>query len=150
MVRARELQFLAVCMLVGGLALLVVAAINGDADLSIFLIFPVISGTGAAFAIGALLFVVGIFLAFFAFSLNLIPSGVPASEAYVERRPRQGEATDQSGRPHEGGSKFGGVVFIGPIPIVFGSGPKMGRLMLVASIVIAIFLIVFILGALWI
>ncbi len=150
MVRARELQFLAVCVLAGGIALLAMAAINGDADLSIFIIFPVISGEGAAFAIGALLFFIGVFLAFFAFSLGLVPSGAPASEAYVERRPRQGGPGDRGGPPPEGGSKWGGVVFIGPIPIVFGSGPRMGRLMMVAAIVIAILLIVFILGALFV
>jgi uncharacterized membrane protein len=47
------------------------------------------------------------------------------------------------GRP-----EWGGVVFIGPVPLAFGSSPRMGRWMTLASIVMGILFLVFILGLL--
>ena len=37
-------------------------------------------------------------------------------------------------------------MFVGPIPIAFGSNPRMNRLMLVAAIVMAVLFFVFLLG----
>jgi len=40
------------------------------------------------------------------------------------------------------------VVFIGPVPIAFGSTPRTTALMLAAAVVIGLLLLVFVLGAL--
>lgn len=126
-------------MLAGGVVLLGWAVSRGEAELYLFLIFPVVSGTGPIFAAGTLLLIVGVLATFMALSVR--GAGATAWEP-VEAPPRT-EAPQQA---PQGGVEFGGVVFIGPIPIVFGRGHQMGRWMLVASIVFAILLMVFILG----
>ena len=44
-----------------------------------------------------------------------------------------------------GSASFGGVIFIGPIPIVFGAGPKATWLILFAIVLSALSIIVFVL-----
>jgi uncharacterized membrane protein len=44
------------------------------------------------------------------------------------------------------GGSAGGVIFIGPIPIVFGAGPDAGLLILIAVIIAVVILVSFALG----
>lgn len=122
---------------------------RGEAEFYLVIIIPVITGTGPVFAAGALLFFFGIMLLMFAWSLR------SATAAYAEEPAAPRDPQPQGQRPRgqpqgqpapRSGVEFGGVVFIGPIPITFGSGPKMGRLMLVAAIVMAVLMIAFFLG----
>jgi uncharacterized protein (TIGR00304 family) len=132
-------------MLVAGIALLAWAVSSGDAEFYLVVIIPVISGTGPAFGGGVLLFMLGLVVTFMGLSLRSLealdlherpPSG-----------PTTGPGTGQKGEvPPVGGTQFGGVIFLGPIPIVFGKGQRAGRWMLVASIVFGILMIVFLLG----
>ncbi|MBS3749259.1 MAG: DUF131 domain-containing protein [Candidatus Thermoplasmatota archaeon] len=55
--------------------------------------------------------------------------------------------SNQSQRGYEGEhsskkSKIGGVIFLGPIPIVFGSDKKITRSMILVSIIILIIILV--------
>jgi uncharacterized membrane protein len=43
-----------------------------------------------------------------------------------------------------GSGSFGGVIFIGPIPIVFGAGPDAGWLMLISVIIVVVTLGLFV------
>jgi uncharacterized protein (TIGR00304 family) len=114
---------------------------QGDAEISLVLIFPVISGGGVLFAISALLFAAGLFTFFVAVSLKT------ASRLVLDESPREPAARPAQPRPPAGPAQWGGVVFIGPIPIAFGSNPRMNRLMLVAAIVMALLFFAFLLGA---
>lgn len=131
----------ALALIAAGIALLVLAAAQGDVRLFLVVIVPVITGEGAAFALGALALMAGTFLAFIAIPLASAAPTVPA-----EAPPAQGPPP--AGAAPEGSSSWGGVVFIGPIPIVLGSDPGMRRFMLAAAVVMAILLAVFIAGAL--
>ena len=140
---------LGLLMLVGGIALLAWAVSSGDAEFYLVAIIPVISGSGAVFGVGVLLFMVGLIGTFLGMSLRAAegmaeefgdaPSQMPPRQAQPGHRP-------QGAPPPPGGAEFGGVVFLGPIPIVFGKGPRSNRWMLVASIVFGILMIVFLLG----
>ncbi len=52
------------------------------------------------------------------------------------------EKEDEEGKQEEK-SEFGGVIFIGPIPIVFGSSKRISKWMMIAAIVITIILVLF-------
>ena len=143
---------MAVLLVACGAASVGVAAAMGEVDVSLVLIFPVLSGSGPLFAVGAIGLFLGMLLAFLGFSMRsvrrmaLVEASAPTEEG--EDRPREEGPSGPSmfGVPG-GGSSFGGVVFVGPIPIVFGSNPRMNRLMLVAAVVMALLFFTFLIGA---
>ncbi|NOQ53004.1 MAG: DUF131 domain-containing protein [Thermoplasmata archaeon] len=140
--KGNGLLALSILMVVAGIALIVWAGLRGEAEFYLVLIIPVISGSGGVFAAGVLLLIFGIMLLFFAMSLRSVeryPDQTPQARPPA-RSPRTGEP------PTGGGARWGGVVFIGPIPITFGSGPRMGRLMVVAAIIMALLMLAFFLG----
>ena len=141
MARLPGLLIATVAFLTTGVLFLAIAAAQGDVRLYLVLIVPVITGEGAAFAIGALALMAGVLMA-----LVVLPLASAARAGPPEAPPAQGLPP----APAAGGtsSSWGGVVFIGPVPIVLGSGPGMRRYMLVAAVVMAILLAVFIAGAL--
>lgn len=101
-----------------GVLLVIAAVMRGEADLSLVLFIPVIHGGGLMLRLGILLIVASFLLWFF------LPFG--------------GSSTSGKGE-----SGYGGVVFIGPIPIVFGSDTKMTRTMLIIGLVMAVLLLLF-------
>jgi len=54
-----------------------------------------------------------------------------------------GAAMVTFGNLGSGSASFGGVVFIGPFPIVFGSGPDSGLVALTALIISAVMVVTF-------
>jgi uncharacterized protein (TIGR00304 family) len=144
MVRPSTTLAIGLLMLAAGIALLAWAVASGDARLHLVVIIPVISGTGPVFAGGTLLFMAGLMVTFVGHSLRSFER-MEALEG-PPPRPEEGEARPPAARAPAGGPEFGGVVFIGPIPIVFGKGQRTSRWMLVASVVFGILLVVFILG----
>lgn len=107
----RPLRLAALASLLAGLALLGYAVVEGEARVGLFLIFPYLVGTGGKAALGMLLlFGAAVMWAHSATRGTAPPAGellggdAPPGEARVERR-----------------SGSGGVVLLGPIPIVWGS-----------------------------
>ena len=125
----------------GGIFLIAVSVATGEADLSLVVVFPVISGTGGVFLLGMLLTVAGLLLGF---ALMVIGKTEWADHQEPAR-------TGESGLHHARGEKrevrYGGVVLIGPIPIAFGSNMRMAVTMLVVGIIIAIVILALILFA---
>jgi uncharacterized protein (TIGR00304 family) len=134
-------------ILAAGIALLAWAVSSGDAEFYLFIVFPVVTGTGPVFASGALLFMIGLMGTFLGLSMG---AAQRMAEEYGDAPSQRAPPPDQA--PREGvpsprdGPQFGGVIFIGPIPIVFGKGQRTSKWMLVGSIVFGILLIVFLLG----
>jgi len=91
------------------------ALLYGEGGLAIFFIFPVFYSTGIYGALGTLLIFAGILLLFFYPFLSSPPLETQYLEAYNERGQRDHEQ-NYSREVH-----YGGVLLIGPIPIVFGS-----------------------------
>jgi uncharacterized protein (TIGR00304 family) len=132
----------ALALIAAGIALLALAAVQGDVRLFLVVVVPVITGEGATFALGALALMAGVLLAFIAIPLASTGDAVPAEAPPAQMPPSAGTAP-------EGPSSWGGVVFVGPIPIVLGSDAGMRRYMLVAAVVMAILVAVFVAGALF-
>jgi len=117
-----------------GIALLGVAVARGEAVLYLVLIFPVIQATGLlAFGAIAAMFA-GLLLVFVAFALGpprAPPVAIPSPEAPpAERLPTRR-------------TRAGGVVFLGPVPIVFGSDAQVARWMVVVAVVLFVLLLAF-------
>lgn len=94
-------------MLVGA-GLLADAVVTGGARVSLFLVFPVVSGGSAEFLLGLVAFVLGLFT---------LPLALATSETLVGDDAREGP----------GGGLRGGVVLVGPVPIFFGDWRAAGR-----------------------
>jgi uncharacterized protein (TIGR00304 family) len=143
-------MLLPAALLVAGIAAMAVAIARGDAELQFVLIFPVLSGTGAVFALGAGLLILGVLVAFI--GLPLLTASRVEEAPPPQAPPRSPTPPAQGARPRDPGAdagpRWGGVVLIGPIPIVFGSSARVSMWMLVLAAVVTVLLLVLLLGAL--
>jgi uncharacterized protein (TIGR00304 family) len=118
-------------LFLAGLAALAMGFVQGEATLSLFLVFPVITATGAWSILGIVLMIAGFFVFFLTWSGPI--------EAPVRAPPA---AAAPPSVPTPGGRRWGGVLFLGPIPVVFGSDQKVARWMLVVGLLLFVGLVV--------
>ena len=125
-------RFLPVLLLVSGCALLAVSVIMGDVTLFLFVVLPVFTGNGPLFVVSIILLLAGFF------SLPLIFAG---DEEFL-LSPHSGSANLQNKERDKSRIRAGGVIFIGPIPIlVAGDGRTAFYTMLLATIVISVLML---------
>ena len=110
-----------------GVACIVVAAATGEAEVQLFIIFPLISGTSWLFILGIVL-IVASFILGFVLAASAISEEQPPAQGPSPHGPAEGRTTRSS--------RYGGVVLIGPVPIVFGSDRTMALIMLVLAVVV--------------
>ena len=117
----REMRILALMLLITGIVLLAYSGFRGDLRFSLFFIIPIIYGTGGYAALGVLLTFMGVLLLFLTpfFSLT----------------------TAQQLEPPKTEKKWGGVIFIGPLPIIFGSDTKIALILAVVGLLLLLLLI---------
>jgi uncharacterized protein (TIGR00304 family) len=122
-------------LIVSSALLLIFAAISGDLELTIIFIIPVITGSGLIPALGGILLFFGIMLLFLSFMMSYDVANDGISVREVE--PWEMEKKRKK--------RFGGVILVGPIPIVFGSDRGMALWVVVIAIIclIAISLSIF-------
>lgn len=118
----RTLRALGLASLLAGGLLLAYAAMQGSVRVGLFLIVPFVYGTGLAPFLGMLLVMAGLLmLAASTFTRALPPPGAEWAEG--ERRVE---------------SRSGGVVLLGPIPIVWGSDRRILPWMVGAGVVLLV------------
>lgn len=122
-----------VAMFAGGGALIAWAIAIGEAEVSLFLIFPVFSGSSGLFLLGTMLIVLSFIVGFISLAMG-------QAELQLSNQWRK-DATDTRTTNILPKKEFGGVVLIGPVPIAFGSTRALAILMLVVGIVTAIILL---------
>ncbi|MFO7792930.1 MAG: DUF131 domain-containing protein [Candidatus Saliniplasma sp.] len=103
-----------------GISLIILSVITGESQLALFLIFPVIYGAGLIMMIGILL----IFLSFISLFF-ILPFQDDIQPTEIQRD-----------------SKWGGIIFIGPIPIVIGKDKSVTKFMLYIGLIIAVIMAV--------
>ncbi|MDG6220861.1 MAG: DUF131 domain-containing protein [Candidatus Thermoplasmatota archaeon] len=122
----------------GGIASLLYGGYLGQASLHLLLVFPVVTATGFWGFAGSILLFGGSILLFFSFvHPNTAMTDRPwekQNHDFTEKRPRV---------------RTGGVVLIGPVPIMWGSDGRMALLSLLASILMVIILLGLAYGYLW-
>ena len=130
----KGLGWLALAAFAGGLALLGYSVAVGESQAHLVLIFPVVTGGGAVGLAGMGLIFLAMIIGFLSFA-RLSPRPVSTAEGAGAPQPPPPPATPAT--------KFGGVVFLGPIPIVFGSSPTVSKVMLALAVVMTILLLAF-------
>ncbi len=113
-----------------GLVLAAYAVITGEANFALFLIFPVIYGGGMFLLLGIAL----IFLSFISFFFLSIGGMGSPSYGHDRYGAEGGERTKKE-------TDYGGVIFIGPIPIIFGKDKDTTKTMMYIGLVIALILL---------
>ena len=140
----------AICLFIIAAVLMGIAVQRGEAQVGLFLIFPFISGGGLFMGLGLLFVIFGIIVlvlgAMRGFTIMAMdemmaedfeePQG--PSKRKAKSRPRTVGDEEVPARRITGGFPSSGVVFIGPVPIVFGPNAKVTKLMLYLSIVLVI------------
>lgn len=111
------------------IALLGASLAVGESRLFLFLIFPIVEIGGWVGALGAILLLAGLFALFLSF----------ATVAHEPRAPPFPRSA--GGTPPTAARRFGGVVFVGPIPIVFGSDRGVASWMMILGAVLLVLLI---------
>lgn len=96
-----------ILLLALGIGLVAISVLTGEARVALVVIIPVIYGGGVLLLGGILCVIAGLFLLFYS------NNGAAAQD--------NGEA-DEERTEHE--RKIGGVLLIGPIPIIFGSDKR--------------------------
>jgi len=127
-------------LIVLGFFLILLSMFTGESHAALFLIFPVIYGEGFLPLLGFLLIFAGMLLIFF-LPFRIHTHQIP-SENYEMEDEHMVLPTENKVE-----KKYGGVILIGPIPIVFGSDKNMALIATtIALIVLAIFLLFFLYG----
>lgn len=128
-----------VAMVIGlaGIGLLIYAAIIGQGSAGICLVFPFYIGTGIYSAIGILL-IMAAFIMFFFATIHSIDA-----EFMEHSVPMHPPLKDMDFNTHKHDVKGGGVIFIGPIPIVFGTDTNIASWMIIVAAIITGVIIAF-------
>ena len=126
----RPLRILALFVIVTGAALLAYCVAIGEMQVALLLIVPVIFGSSVLGILAIGLIIAGVFIA-------IADSFLSAErESSPDRLPNEGGLTETPKR-----KELGGMVFIGPIPIVFGSGKKMAIFVAIIAVVVLVLMV---------
>lgn len=135
----RPSQYLGPILFVAGVAVIAYALARGEATLSLLVIFPVLTATGPWAALGIALVIAAFVLSFLTWPWQVEMPSAPAPAA-----PPSSPMT-----PPAPQRRWGGVVFLGPIPIVFGSDARVTRMMLILGLVLFLALLALTVYVLW-
>jgi uncharacterized protein (TIGR00304 family) len=123
---------LGVGAVVAGAVLTAVGIFQGSVVVTLIIIFPVLVSTGGIGALGMILLALGVVVLVFERFLD-----GPVSE-----EEGRGAETERTG----GSTNFGGVVLIGPIPIIFGSNPRTALMAAAVAIIVLAIVLMMVLG----
>lgn len=108
------------CLIIG-IVFFSIGFFAGEAEAGVFIIFPFISGSGVFPLLGFIFIFIAIILYSFGFMRNI--TSYNSDDLTSEKKTSV---------------KGGGVVLIGPIPIVFGSNWKIALVLMIVAIIIII------------
>jgi uncharacterized protein (TIGR00304 family) len=110
-----------------GFIFISISVIQGEGEVALLLFIPIFYGSGIYSFFGIVCIIVAIFLAFFGYALRFkwdLVEEEPIDKISLERRSMK--------------KRFGGVVLIGPIPIIIGSDTKLVIIALLLAVVLVI------------
>lgn len=115
-----------------GIVFFIISFINNEVEFGFFLFFPFIIGSGIYSFFGFIFVLITIIFLFFGFvDLSTVKSNFVDYETM----------NDKPKKSLKKSTKFGGFVFIGPIPIFIGLNRKISLIMMVLGILILVILI---------
>jgi uncharacterized protein (TIGR00304 family) len=129
----RPLTVLAWSLVAVGAALLAAAAARGEATVFLVFVVPVFQSSSPLALLGVAALFAGFLLGFWSLSLaTLAGEGRPPE-------PPSPAPREPALRPRK---RFGGVILLGPIPLVFASDRRLAAWMLVLGLALALLLLV--------
>lgn len=137
-----RIRLLSFALAVAGALLLAWGLPREGGELYFVVVFPVLVLRGPLSALGAFLLFFGVFLGFFSLvrrvPARLFPPAGASATGSVAGPQGVGESSAQG---REGKRRFGGVLLLGPVPIVFGSGAKVTTAMLILALALTTLLV---------
>src|SRR3989442_11872911 len=118
------IRWLGPASFVAGVLTMALAVARGEANVYLVLVIRVIVGPGPLAFLGVFLVLAGFLLTFL-----LWPFRFEAEPEGQDIRPVSSEGAPPARR-------WGGVLFLGPIPVIFGSDPRLTRPMLLIGVVL--------------
>jgi uncharacterized protein (TIGR00304 family) len=116
-------QFLSLICFIFSIVFFILGFLQGDIQTGIFVIFPFLSGTGIYAFSGFILFFIAILLFIFGYR-----NSDKSYELKIDKEDSQSTKKTSV--------KGGGVVLVGPIPIIFGSNWKIAVLLMILTIIL--------------
>ena len=122
-----------------GLIMIIVGAAQGSASGGIFFVVPFVVVSGPLAGVGVLL----IFLSFVLFQFGLFERGVEGITGTEIIGEQTGFIPERAVEPEpvKRSIRGGGIIFIGPIPIVFGDSGSMRYLLPIAILILILMVI---------
>ncbi|UCE39231.1 MAG: DUF131 domain-containing protein [Thermoplasmata archaeon] len=130
-------HILAVIFLICGIAAIGYSVVSGEGSAGVIVFIPVFYGSGLFSFLGVLCIMAAIFFGFFGFA----QSAVGSEDLNGEHEPRTSQPYSQNQRAQprvQKTVKGGGVVLIGPIPVVFGSDAKTAMILIILAIILIV------------
>src|SRR3989449_10263090 len=121
-----RVQLLGLALLLAGIALIAASVAMGQGQVFLLLSIPVSAGTGVLGFLGILVVFVGFVLTSLGAAWRGVPAPIDASHGSAP--PSEGPIPPAAAVPPV---KYGGVVMLGPIPIVFAGGPAIATWVMV-------------------
>ncbi len=143
-----------ICFIIG-IIFLGLGISQGQGKVYWVIFIPVFEGTGVFSLIGILLMIVGIVLLMISFSGGTIEwvdfqdedEEMKGDHRDSQKQYRPRDDMRSTGYPRQKPHiRTGGVIFIGPIPIIWGSDKKIAYIMAVVALIIAIAFVIMILA----
>lgn len=127
-----------------GLALLIYSIYSGGSRFYLFLVFPVVASNDIFGALGIIALIIGFIVLMVSISFSSVSTGLDSLADLVDDD-NESEIKVIKKKPKV---SSGGLILIGPFPIVWGSDKKVGKNMLYVALIITVILIV--LTLLWV
>ncbi len=122
---------LAIVLVICGIVLLGYSVASGEGTAGVVIFIPVFYGSGLFAFLGVLCIMMGLILGFFG-----IAKGLGETREFEDFRDQQ--SPRPAGPRTQKSIKGGGVVLIGPIPVIFGSDAKTAIVLVVLAIILII------------
>jgi len=109
-----------------GIIFFIIGFLKGEVEAGLIIIIPFISGSGIFAFLGFILIFLGVIIYLFSFNYY--------QNQYIEYLDKE----NLHDRSNKKSIKGGGVILIGPIPIIFGSSKKIALIMMIIAIILII------------
>ncbi len=123
-----------------GIVLLFWSIFNGEGGAAIIIIFPVFYSYGIYGALGTVLIFFGIFLLF----ISPLIDSVGMYENTIVSNNRYENLEMENENTVERKEKYGGIILIGPIPIIFGSDKNQAKYAAIGGILLILSVMLFV------
>ena len=134
---ARYINMISIIIFLVGFFLIILGSIQGDATGGIFFVVPFVMVSGPVATLGMLFIFLSLFLFQYGFFKGTVDEIMEADIPTAIGK----NIPSENGRIKGSSVRGGGIIFLGPIPIVFGDGGSIRYLLPIALIILLLMII---------